>query len=289
MYELTKTTNKIENAINSVTTNTSKEEVSSLMKSLQDIIKIYAIELGLLVDYSTIEDVKEFKSSLSSNGDKANALTQLEETVLYVNFLLANRFTTLAKSDIRKLLEGTLFKCKSLNLAIPQLKLYTRIEKGELSGVQCSITEKGYKLSHIIENSDAVKNAVTGLSYRLLTQEEYNKVVKHSNKIVQVDNGNTYSIRIRFYKTAIKQESNKYYKNLLNELTKEVADIVKTDGEQLSLKMFNIGCLEWVASKCVRDNRSVSFRALKSFDADTTLFNYVRCALFSHDELGLIK
>lgn len=280
---------ELENAINSVTTNTSKEELHNLVKSLQINIKDCATKLGILVSYADINDVKEFKKSLTDGGSKFKDVLKLDDIVSDINYTLAKHIISLAKSDLRQLLEGKLFACKSLNLAIPQLKLYNHVEQGELSGVQCSITEKSYKLSQLIENNDKVENARKGLSYRLLTQEEYNDVVDYANKLGQTENGTAYSIRIKFYKGAIGLNSNKYYKNLLNELTKEVANIVKADNEQLSPKMFNISCLEWIASKCVKDNRSVSFRALKSFDVDTVLFNYVRCALFSHDELGLIK
>ena len=270
--------------INTLTIHSTKVELNFIMASLIDYVNKESEKIGLQKVVTSEKESKEIRALIK---EKRSSVDNIVENI---NYELAKQFVETSNKDVRGLLMGELWDIKYLNTDIPQIKVYQRINVGttDASGYICTTDKRAYSLSMFFKD-DLTLSTIKFLSYDL-DEDDFNNCIDSANKsAVSVNDTTNISVRVKFYKKALGENSNKKYKSKLNDLVINISNIIRQDGEKLSPKMFNCVCLEWIASKCVKDSRKCSFRALKSFNADTTLFDYVRSALFEHERFGQIK
>lgn len=269
--------------INTLAMHSTKVELNSVMASLIDYANKESKKIGLQKAVASEQEAKEIKALIKEHR------AEIDGIVANINYELVKHFVETSSENVRGLLMGELWDIKYLNTDIPQIKMYQRIEVGtDVSGYICTTDKRAYSLSMFFKD-ESILNAIKFLSYDL-DEDDFNNSVSMANKsAVSVNDNVNVSVRVKFYKNAIGEGSNKKYKMILNDLVISVANIIRQGGEKLSPKTFNAICLEWLASKCVRDSRKCSFKALKSFDADSILFDYVRSALFEHERFGQIS
>lgn len=270
-------------SIKTLTIHSTKVELISVMTSLVDHVNEECEKIGLQKAVESEKESKELRATIKENRSKIDSI------VADINYELAKHFVETSNENVRGLLMGERWDIKQLNNDIPQVKMYQRIEIGaDISGYICTVDKRAYTLSMFFKD-ESILSTIKFLSYDL-NEDEFNNCVNIANKsAVSVNDTASVSVRTKFYKNAIGENSNKKYKAKLNDLVISIANIIRQDNEKLSPKTFNAICLEWLASKCVKDSRKCSFKALKSFDADSILFDYVRSALFEHERFGQIS
>lgn len=270
--------------ISTLTIHSTKVELNSVMASLIDYVNKESEKNRLTKVVTSEKEAKEIRALIK---EKRSSVDNIVENI---NYELAKHFVETSNKDVRGLLMGELWDIKQLNNDIPQIKMYQRITVGttDISGYICIVDKRAYSLSMFFKD-DLTLSTIKFLSYDL-DEDDFKNIVDSANKsAVSVNDTTNISLRVKFYKKALGENSNKKYKSKLNDIVINVANIIRQDDEKLSPKTFNAICLEWIASKCVRDSRKCSFRALKSFNADTMLFDYVRSALFEHERFGQIS
>ena len=269
--------------INTLTIRSTKVELNSIMTSLIEYVNKECEKIGLQKAVTSEQEVKEIKALIKEHR------AEIDGIVADINYEIAKHFVETSNKDVRGLLMGELWDIKYLNTDIPQIKMYQRIEIcTDMSGYICTTDKRAYSLSMFFKD-ELTLSTIKFLSYDL-DEDDFKNIVDSANKsAVSVNDTTNISLRTKFYKKALGEGSNKKYKMILNNLVISVANAIRQDGEKLSPKTFNAICLEWIASKCVKDSRKCSFRALKSFNADTMLFDYVRSALFEHERFGQIS
>lgn len=269
--------------INTLSIHSTKVELISVMTSLVDHVNEECEKIGLQKAVESEKESKELRATIKENRSKIDSI------VADINYEIAKHFVETSNKNVRGLLMGELWDIKHLNTDIPQIKMYQRIEVGtDISGYICTTDKRAYSLSMFFKD-DLTLSTIKFLSYDL-DEDEFNNCVSMANKsAVSVNDTTNISVRVKFYKNALGENSNKKYKAKINDLVISIANIIRQDNEKLSPKTFNAICLEWLASKCVKDSRKCSFKALKSFDADSILFDYVRSALFEHERFGQIS
>lgn len=270
--------------INTLSVHSTKVELNSVITSLVDYVNKECEKIGLQKAVTSEKESKEIRALIK---EKRSSVDNIVENI---NYELAKQFVETSNKDVRGLLMGDLWDIKYLNTDIPQIKMYQRITVGttDISGYICTVDKRAYSLSMFFKD-DLTISTIKFLSYDL-DEDDFKNIVDSANKsAISVNDTTNVSVRVKFYKNALGESSNKKYKAKLNDLVINIANIIKKDGEKLSPKTFNAICLEWIASKCVRDSRKCSFRALKSFNADAVLFDYVRSALFEHERFGQIS
>ena len=269
--------------INTLTIRSTKVELNSIMTSLIEYVNKECEKIGLQKAVTSEQEVKEIKALIKEHR------AEIDGIVADINYEIAKHFVETSNKDVRGLLMGELWDIKYLNTDIPQIKMYQRIEIcTDMSGYICTTDKRAYSLSMFFKD-ELTLSTIKFLSYDL-DEDDFKNIVDSANKsAVSVNDTTNISLRTKFYKKALGEGSNKKYKMILNNLVISVANAIRQDGEKLSPKTFNAICLEWIASKCVKDSRKCSFRALKSFNADTMLFDYVRSALYEHERFGQIS
>lgn len=269
--------------INALSVHSTKVELNNVMNTLVEYVNEKCEKTGLQKAVASFSEAKELRATIKENRSKIDSI------VADVNYELSKHFVETSNENVRGLLMGEYWDIKYLNSDIPQVKMYQRIEIGtDISGYICTTDKRAYSLSMFFKD-EAILSTIKFLSYDL-NEDEFSDCVNITNKsAVSVNDTANVSVRTKFYKNAIGENSNKKYKTKLNGLVISIANIIRQDNEKLSPKTFNAICLEWIASKCVRDSRKCSFKALKSFDADSILFDYVRSALFEHERFGQIS
>jgi hypothetical protein len=279
---------------------TTKVELTTLLTNAVDSINLALVGAGLQVKITTKEEVKALNLLLKEghihdtvhpDPDLANMTIPdyLAKAIGGINQTLQDHMLDLATSNISLLMQDKLFTAPQLNEAIPQLRLYKKVTEGLNSGYFVSLTTTPYTLSALFPEDETCPNAIKSLSYEFVDVESFNECVEKANSVCIKASANDHSnpsIRAKFYKNAIGEESNKYYKGVCNELTiaiqKQIAPDVKPS-------MFNAMCLEWLASKTVKDSRLTTFKASKSFNADPVLYQYVKTALYHQEVFGKIQ
>lgn len=269
--------------IKTLTIHSTKVELISVMTSLVDHVNEECEKIGLQKAVNSEKESKGLRATIKENRSKIDSI------VADINYELAKHFVETSNENVRGLLMGERWDIKQLNNDIPQVKMYQRIEIGaDISGYICTVDKRAYTLSMFFKD-ESILSTIKFLSYDL-DEDDFKNIVDSANKsAVSVNDTTNISVRTKFYKKALGENSNKKYKAKLNDLVISIANIIRQDNEKLSPKTFNAICLEWLASKCVKDSRKCSFKALKSFDADSILFDYVRSALFEHERFGQIS
>lgn len=269
--------------INTLSIHSTKVELISVMTSLVDYVNEECKKSGLQKAVASEQEAKELRAKIKQNRSKIDGI------VADINYEIDKHFVETSNKNVRGLLMGDLWDIKYLNTDIPQIKTYQRIEVGtDMSGYICTTDKRAYSLSMFFKD-ELTLSTIKFLSYDL-DEDDFKNIVDSANKsAVSVNDTTNISVRTKFYKKALGENSNKKYKAKLNDLVISIANIIRQDNEKLSPKTFNAICLEWLASKCVKDSRKCSFKALKSFDADSILFDYVRSALFEHERFGQIS
>jgi S-adenosylmethionine/arginine decarboxylase-like enzyme len=279
--------------------NTSRVKLIALLDDTVNDINLALVGAGLQKKTTTKEEVKALNLLLKEGHvcDTTHPDYELSEMTIStcvskaidgINQTLQSHILDIASSNIPLLMQGKLFTAQQLNESIPQLRLYKKITNGLTSGYFVTLIATPYTLSMLFPNDKTCVDAINALSYKLDNVDSFNDCVEKANEMCINGSRNTSntSIRAKFYKNAIGELSNRYYKGILDELCKHIIEALGVD---IKSSMFNAICLEWLASKAVKDCRLTTFKANKSFNADSVLYQYVKTALYHQDVFGKMQ
>lgn len=274
---------KLTTLINTIDVDTSKSELTKINDTIVDSINSKLIELKVQKVCSDKKSVDSFKESIKNVDLKeVNDLIECVNTRYQVRLLdLVN-----TKSNIKALMLEKTFKAVQLNNSIPIINLYKHIESNNKpSGFIATIKAKPYTLTMLFHNDSIVKDSVYKLSYDLSdSPEELSDAISKANTTVNKSTADI-SIRVNLYKNCIGESSNKFYKGVLDSLVDYIGDKIDSD---IKGKRFNSLCMEWLSTKASHEGRLCEFKAFKTFNADSTLYNYVKSALYYQNNFGLL-
>lgn len=295
--------------INAITVNSTKAEVSAITTELVSLVdnmigvfclqlpvdtKQEATTLNKTIANATIETIDPKIYTFEEISANTKLYDYVMEYVDYINNTITTQLLSLIDGNVASLMRGKVFAYTALNDNIPQLKLYKRVEVGTQSGIFCTLNKSQYTLTMLFPNDTACKNgitckeAVSALSYDLTSEQLADATAKANETCSKESNTSNISVTAKFYKNAIGQTSNKYYKTILNDLCHHVATDLM-DIKEVTPKLFNAICLEWLANKACRDTKLVGFKAKSSFNADPYLYQYVKTAMFEQENFAKIN
>jgi hypothetical protein len=302
MYNINYFMTEANEQINAITVHSSKSEVLTITTQLVTLVDNMIGVFGLQAPVTTKEEASALNKAIANatvatvdpklyEFEDVLAKTKLSNYVTsyveYINNAITTHVLSLINGDVVSLMKGKVFDYPALNDNIPQLKVYKRVEIDTQSGLFCTINNRQYTLTMLFPNDITCADTVSALSYELTSEQLAEATAKANETCSNESNTTNISVTAKFYKNAIGQTSNKYYKSILNDLCCHVA--TKLMGvTDVKPKLFNAICLEWLASKACRDTKLVGFKARASFDADSYLYQYVKTAMFEQDNFAKI-
>ena len=275
---------KLTALINTITVDSTKATVDTINESIIKSINSKLIELSVqkvCPDKNAVDSLKESIKNVD--------MKDINNLVNSVNCYYESHLIDLIlnKSSIKSLMTEKSFKCPALNNSIPLINLYKHIEAcNKASGFIVTMKSKPYGLTMLFPDDNVIRSNVRKLSYDFSDDaESLNDAISKANAFVSKSTDNiNISLRTNFYKNCIGEHSSKYYKGVLDSLVDYISD--KIDDSGIKGKRFNSVCMEWIASKVCRDSKLCEFKAFKTFNADTTLYNYVKSALYCPNNFG---